>query len=117
MKNYRYFGDEAEILGQRLDAARQSLKSSTTLWSRCYWTQVVNQLLFQWRQLPVLHDGDAQTTIIPRWTIDYNFYEQKRPHEYVGITERAYDKLFRETANLDASWHNHREQRLAKAQY
>jgi len=50
--------------------------------------------------------------------VDYeNFYERGEPHEYAGITERAYDKLFRETANLDASWNNHREARLAKAQY
>lgn len=116
MKSYRFFGNEMEVLGNRLDFARQTLKNSTTLWSICYWTQVVEQLLFQWRQLPILHDGDAQTTIIPRWIVDYEFYELARPHEYTGITERAYDKLFREKANLDESWHAHREQRLAKAQ-
>ena len=116
MKNYRYLGDEAEVLGLRLDAARSALKNSTTMWSICHWTRVVDQLLFQWRQLPILHDGDAQMTLIPRWTIDYDFYETSRPHEYAGITERAYDKLFRENANLDASWHNHRAQRLARAQ-
>lgn len=116
MKSYRFYGDEMEILGQRLDAARRTLANSTTLWSMCHWTGVVNQLLFQWRQLPILHDGDAQMTIIPRWTIDYEFYERGNPTEYVGITERAYEKLFRQDANLDASWHSHREQRLARAQ-
>jgi hypothetical protein len=116
MKSYRFYGDEMEVLGRRLDAARQALSNSTTMWSICHWTQVVDQLLFQWRQLPILHDGDAHMTLIPRWTIDYEFYETGRPHEYAGITERAYDKLFRESANLDESWHNHRAQRLAKAQ-
>ena len=117
MKSYRFYGDEMEILGQRLDGARRSLSNSTTLWSICYWTQVIEQLLFQWRQLPILHDAEATVTIIPRWTIDYEFYEINGPIEYVGVTERAYEKLFRENANLDASWHAHREKRLAKAQY
>jgi hypothetical protein len=116
MKSYRFFGDEAEILGNRLDHARDRAAKSKSAWARNYWSQTVERLLFQWRQLPILHDGDAQTTIIPRWTVDYEFVERARPHEYTGITERAYDKLFRESANLDASWHAHREARLAKAQ-
>ena len=118
MKSYRFYGDEMEILGNRLDHARERSASSKSVWAKNYWSQNVERLLFQWRQLPILHDGDAITTIIPRWTVDYeNFYERGRPHEYAGVTERAYEKLFRENANLDASWNNHREQRLAKAQY
>ena len=118
MKNYRYFGDEAEILGQRLDAARAAHKAAKRKsWSKNYWGQVVKQLLFQWRQLPILHDADAQMTIIPRWTVDYDFYELGGAHENYGITDRAYEKLFKHDANLDASWHAHREQRLARAQY
>jgi hypothetical protein len=116
MKSYRFFGDEMEVLGARLDHARDRVKNSTTEWAKNYWSQNVERLLFQWRQLPILHDGDAQTTIIPRWNVNYDFYETSRPHEYTGITERTYDKLFRETANLNASWHAHREHRLAKAQ-
>jgi hypothetical protein len=116
MKSYRFFGDEMEVLGNRLDQARDRAASSTSAWAKNYWSQNVERLLFQWQQLPILHDGDAKTTIIPRWTVDYEFYERARPHEYTGVTERAYDKLFKEKANLDASWHAHREQRLAKAQ-
>ena len=116
MKDYRFYGDEMEVLGQRLDAARKMVSSSKTPWAQNYWQRNVERLLFQWRQLPILHDGGAQTTIIPKWMVGYDFYELARPHEYTGITERAYDKLFRESANLDASWHAHREQRLAKAQ-
>jgi hypothetical protein len=116
MKSYRFFGDEAEILGNRLDHARDRAAKSTSAWARNYWSQNVERLLFQWRQLPILHDGDAQMTLIPKWTVDYEFVEKAGAHEYTGITERAYDKLFREKANLDSSWHAHREQRLAKAQ-
>jgi hypothetical protein len=116
MKNYRYYGDEAEILGRRLDAARASLAGSTSSWSKNFWSQTTERLLFQWRQLPILHDGDALSEIIPRWTIDYEFYEINGPIEYVGVTERAYNKIFRDSANLDESWHAHREQRLARAQ-
>jgi hypothetical protein len=118
MKNYRFLGDEAEILGNRLDHARAAYKTAKRKsWAKIYWGQVVKQLLFQWRQLPILHDGDALTTIIPRWTIDYNFYERGHLNEGYGITDKAYDRLFKHDANLDASWHAHRESRLAKAQY
>jgi len=117
MKNYRFLGNEAEILGQRLDAARLCLTNSTRPWAKIYWRQVVESLVFQWRQLPVLHDADATMTIIPRWTVDYEFYELGSPHEYTGVSDRFYQKVFKESIDLDASWHAHREQRLAKAQY
>lgn len=115
MKNYRFLGDEAEILGNRLDQARKRMAESKTAWARNYWTQNLERLLFQWRQLPILHDGEAKTTIVPRWTIDYEFYELA---EYTGhgIADRAYNTIFRDSTNLDASWHTHREARLAKAQ-
>ena len=116
MKNYRFFGDEMEVLGNRLDTSRERATNSKSAWARNYWSQNVERLLFQWRQLPILHDGDAIATIIPRWTVNFDFYEINGPIEYVGVTERAYEKLFREKANLDKSWHAHREQRLAKAQ-
>ena len=117
MKNYRFFGDEMEVLGNRLDHARERAKNSKSAWAKNYWRQNAERLLFLWRQLPILHDGDAVSTIIPRWSVNFDFYEINGPIEYVGVTERAYEKLFRENANLDASWHAHREQRLAKAQY
>jgi hypothetical protein len=118
MKNYRYLGQEAEVLGLRLDAARAALaRARRRSWAKKYWGQVVQQLLFQWRQLPILHDGDAQMTIIPKWTVDYNFYERGHMNEGYDITDKFYDRLFRHDANLDASWHAHREARLARAQY
>lgn len=117
MKNYRFLGDEAEILGSRLDAARLSLSCSTRPWARNYWQQVIDALLFQWRQLPALHDADAQVTIIPRWTVGYDFFEHGHPSEGDGFTDRVYHKFFRESVDIEASWHNHREARLARAQY
>jgi hypothetical protein len=117
MKNYRYFGDEAEVLGQRIDSARAALASSITPWSKNFWKQTIERLLFQWTQLPILHDGDALAEIIPRWTIDYNFYELGGSHENYGITDKFYDKLFKRDTELTASWNHHREARLARAQY
>jgi len=118
MKNYRHFGDEAEVLGNRLDHARAVYASARrNTWAKRYWKQVVEQLLLQWRQIPILHDGDAQTTIIPRWSIDYDFFEIGYINEGYGVTDRAYDRLFKRNAELDSSWHYHREARLAKAQY
>jgi hypothetical protein len=116
MKSYRFFGDEMEVLGNRLDHARDRAAKSKSTWAKNYWSQNVERLLFQWRQLPILHDGDAQMTLIPKWVVSYDYYEINGPIEYVGVTERAYNKLFRENANLDTSWHAHREARLAKAQ-
>jgi hypothetical protein len=115
MKSYRFFGDEMEVLGSRMDHARKRIDQSTTDWAKNYWTQNLERLLFQWRQLPALHDGNAQMTIIPSWSIDYNFYE-KAEYTGHGITDRAYNTIFRESADLDASWEAHRAQRLAKAQ-
>jgi hypothetical protein len=117
MKSYRFLGEEAEVLGNRLDHARKSLANSKTAWAKNYWRNCVDRLMFQWRQLPILHDSDAKVTIIPRWTVDYNFYETGYQNEGYGVTDRAYDRLFKNDANMEASWHNHREARLAKAQY
>lgn len=117
MKNYRFLGEEAEVLGLRLDAARHALNNSTTLWSINYWSQTVERLLFQWRQLPILHDAEAQTTIVPRWNVGYDFYERGHVNEGDGVTDRIYHKLFKHENNLEASWHAHRAQRLARAQF
>jgi hypothetical protein len=116
MKSYRFFGDEMEVLGRRLDQARDRVINSKSAWAQNYWQQNLKRLLFQWQQLPILHDGDAQITIIPRWTVSYDYYETGGGIEYNGITDRAYDKLFKQRADLDASWEAHRANRLAKAQ-
>ena len=107
---------EMEALGARLDAARETLARAKTDWSKNYWSQTVESLLFQWKQLPVLHDADAQMTIKPRWTVEYEFYERGHTSEGDGFTDRVYHKFFRESVDIEASWHNHRESRLARAQ-
>ena len=58
LKSYRFLGQEAEVLGTRLDAARRALSSAKSPWARQYWKSAVEQLVFQWRCLPALHDGD-----------------------------------------------------------
>jgi len=116
LRNFRLLGDEAEVLGNRLDHARAMSAGARSVWAKQYWSMAVERLAFQWRQLPVLHDADARMTVVPRWTVDYEYYELGHTNEGHGATDRAYHKLFRESVNLDASWHAHREQRLAKAQ-
>ena len=116
MKSYRFFGEEAEALGNRLDHARKSLAGAKSDWAKNYWQQTVERLLFQWRQLPILHDGDAQITIIPKWMVSYDYYESQQEGNLYGVTDRIYDKVFSNNSDLNASWHAHREARLAKAQ-
>ena len=115
LRNFRFLGEEAESLGNRLDHARKSLAESTTPWAINHWTKVVEQLVAQWRRLPILHDGEAKMSIIPRWTVDYNYYE--RAEEIPGgIGNRLYHAYVSRDPDLTWSWENNRAQRLAKAQ-
>ena len=115
LRNYRFIGEEAESLGRRLDSARLVLESAQSPWAKHYWTMVINQLLFQWRSLPALHDGDAAMSIIPRWTVSYEFYEVDHNPGRYNITDKIFDEIFR--TSLDESWDRVREARLARAQY
>lgn len=115
LRSFRFIGEEAEALGNRLDSARLILESARSPWARRYWQQVIDRLLFQWRSLPALHDGDATISVIPRWTVDYDFFEiDHSPGEY-NITDQIFDEIFR--TSLDKSWDRAREARLARAQY
>jgi hypothetical protein len=118
MKSYRFLGEEAEVLGNRLDHARKCLAGAKTAWARNYWAQNVERLLFQWRQLPVLHDADAKITIIPRWTIAYDFYETSQG-DFSGydLLDKLIDSAFGRKTDLTPSWESHRAARLARAQF
>ncbi len=115
LHDYRFVGEEAEALGNRLDSARKALESATSDWSRRYWRQVLDQLLFQWRCLPALHDGQAQMTLLPRWNIDYNYYQYENTVDGYDFTDKVFDQIFR--TSLDESWNRAREARLARAQF
>jgi hypothetical protein len=111
LKDYRYLGERAEAIGQRLDSARLALSESRSKWAKRHWQFVIDQLLIQWRMLPALHDGAAQVQIIPRWTVEYDFYE-----EHDGITYSKLDKMFDGSPDLTGSWERAREARLARCQ-
>lgn len=115
LRSYRFIGEEAESLGRRLDSARTSLEYSTSQWAKKYWQQVIDRLLFQWRSLPALHDGEAAMSMVPRWTVTYDFYEIDHSPTGYGITDKIFDEIFR--TSLDESWNRAREARLARAQY
>ena len=57
LRDFRFLGEEAEVLGKRLDAARQALADAKTPWARNHWYKTVEQLVLLWRQLPILHDA------------------------------------------------------------
>lgn len=116
LRNFRFLGEEAEGLGRRLDAARKSLAESTAPWAVNHWSKTVEQLVAQWRRLPVLHDADAVMSVMPKWTVDYNYYELS--DEPTGKMVDVFDQLYHysKEPDLSWSWENNRAQRLAKAQ-
>ncbi len=103
---------EMEALGNRLDFAREALSNSTTAWARWYWQETIDRLMLQWRNLPALHDGEAQMTLIPRWSIDYEWWENSTEIAAWDITEKLFDKIYR--ADLNESWHRIRDERLIR---
>ena len=114
LRSFRFLGEEAEALGLRLDAARNSLSKSTTPWAKNHWAKTVEQLAAQWRRLPILHDGDAKMQVIARWTVDYDFYElSDEPVTRLFDIDNFYN---RRQPDLSWSWENHRAARLARAQ-
>jgi hypothetical protein len=115
LRSYRFIGEEAESLGGRLDKARLALESAKSSWAKNYWALVINQLLFQWRSLPALHDGAASMSIIPRWSVDYEFFDIDHNPSAYNITDKIFDEIFR--TSLDESWDRVREARLSRAQY
>ena len=87
-----------------------------TKWAQNYWTQTVERLLFQWRQLPILHDGDAVATMIPRWHVNYEFFELSEEAVYGGFFDRLYHVHHSSRPDLDGAWERQRAMRLARAQ-
>ena len=110
--SWRFIGEEMEALGRRMDAARAALAKARTDWARWYWQETLDRLMIQWRHLPILHDGEAKMTLLPRWHIDYNYYETRQELGY-DITDRLFDKIFRDE-DLDSVWRRHRDERIMK---
>ncbi len=116
LRNWRLVGMEMEALGTRLDAAREALAKSRTEWSRWYWSETIDRLMLQWRNIVPLHEGEARMSQIPRWTTDYEWWEGTQEPIYTGVdglTDRLFDKIFR-SENLEEAWHRHRDARLMK---
>lgn len=116
LRNWRFLGMEMEALGTRLDAARAALANSRTDWARWYWSETEDRLMLQWRNLAPLHDGDATLTQMPRWSTNYEWWEDAEELTYAGvegITDRLFDKIFR-ADDLDDVWRRRRDERLMR---
>ena len=113
LRNWRFLGMEMEALGTRLDAARAALAGVKSEWARWYWTETIDRLMLQWRHLVPLHDSDAKTTVIPRWSVDYEWWENSTELATWDISDKLFDKIFR-GENLDQSWHRIRDERLMR---
>ena len=116
MRTCHDLGNEAEILGRRLDAARSALARSKTDWSRNHWRQVIDTLTVQWNRLPAQFGGEAVCNTEPRWKIDYGFWEgEQEGNLYNSGVDRLLYRLIRGDRDLAASWDRHIQERLAKA--
>ena len=116
LRNWRFLGMEMEALGNRLDAARASLKQAKTEWAKWYWQETLDRLMIQWRYLVPLHDGDARMSILARWTTDYEWWENSTELQYTGIeglTDKLFDKIFR-ADDLEDSWRRRRDERIMR---
>jgi hypothetical protein len=112
LRNWRFLGMEMESLGTRLDASRAALATAKTDWARWYWTEVVDRLMLQWSSLPIMHDSDATMTRIPRWTVDYYWWDDTSEIGGWDISDQLFDKLFR--VDLEESWNKIRDERLMR---
>ena len=104
---------EMEALGTRLDAARDALSRARSDWSRWYWTETLERLMLQWRSMPAMHDGEATMTLMPRWTVNYEWWDGTSELGGWDISDQLFDKIFR-TDDLDSVWRRHRDARLMK---
>jgi hypothetical protein len=112
LHSYRFIGEEMEALGLRLDAARAALSTAGTTWAKWYWQETLDRLLIQWRALPILHDGEAQSTLIPKWTVDYNYYERNTEIGALDFDDKIWHKIHQ--PNLDESWDRVRTERIMR---
>jgi len=116
LRDFRLLQKESDTLGSRLDAARGCLAKAKTAWAQQYWSNAIERLVFQWRLLPALHDAQAQMSVVPRWTIDYNYYELSDEVVKHGFFDRLFFKYASRDADISWSWENNRNARLARAQ-
>ena len=107
---HRYLEDETNILGRRLDLARDCLKQARSSWSKKYWAHVVECLIVQWKNSPAVNYGQGLTPGTARWQVSYDFYEF---HDGIGqhdLSQGMFDRIFR--TNLNDSWERERNRKL-----
>jgi hypothetical protein len=116
LRNWRFMGMEMEALGARLDAARAALSQAKSAWGRWYWTETLDRLMLQWQAMPILHDGDVTMTEMPRWTIDYEWWDGAKELGGFGVSDKLFEKVFRDI-DLNDSWDRIRNERLMQCRY
>ena len=106
----RYLEDETEILGRRLDLARDRLKNSCGTWSKNYWHQVLDSLTVQWQNSPAVNYGQGLSAGTARWQVRYDFFETDTGINQYDFSRRVFDRIFR--TDLDTSWERERMRKL-----
>jgi hypothetical protein len=106
----RYLEDEIEILGRRLDTARDRLKNSRGKWARRYWCQVLDSLIIQWRNSTAVNLGQNLGPGTARWQVRYDFFEPDTGINQYDFSRRIFDRIFR--TDLNDSWERERMRKL-----
>lgn len=103
-------GDEAEILGHRLDLARDCLKKAQRPWAQNYWNQVVSALMVQWKNSPAVNHGQNLARPVPKWTVKFDFFETEDSIDRYDLARRIFDGMI--VPDLDACWERERMRKL-----
>lgn len=114
VKDWRDCWDEIELLGQRLDAARQALaRSREDTWAYGRWKTIVDVLTKKWRLMTAMHAAGLRQVSTDETPINYNWFESTDEH-IGGIRFAAVDDFFerkRVQDGLVRSWDAAHEQK------
>lgn len=118
IKDWRDAGHEIEVLGARLDYAREAAKEAQGKWAQDFWNTTVARLFTKWELMVQLKDTGLRqkgpNTFYSK--IDYDWWEKSEEVRMIGFT--WFDGLYENaglSSRLDESWTKARDEKLQKA--
>ncbi len=121
-KDWKDAWPEIEALGNRLDAARETLKfCKEGTWAHSHWATIVDTLLRKWQLTVTLYQtGLRQRGPQRGYNIDYTWLEGSDEITMSipvidGITRWINERFGMSYGSLDRAWEMAREEKLQKA--